>query len=155
MRDPEGIRDQTFADTWQDANMETSQLLALIWDSLQPVAEGRAAARLELDRVRADGSTALLDAVSTALDVLDGTRGSANLQAVVALTDGEENSSSRTADEVERRLRHADALFFGIAHGDDSGRELLGRLARSCGGHSLVPDEHGIQAAYEPISRHL
>jgi Ca-activated chloride channel family protein len=121
---------------------------------LQPVMAGRAVVRLELDRVRADGNTALLDAVSAALDVLDGATDAANLQAVVALTDGEENSSSRTADEVERRMRDADALFFGIAYGD-AGRALLERLARSCGGHSLVTDEQGIQAAYELISRHL
>lgn len=122
---------------------------------MQPVAAGRAEVQLELDRVRAGGSTALLDAVNTALDVLDDSAGAANLQAVVALTDGEENASSCPTERVERRLRDTDALFFGIAYGDDSGRALLERLAHSCGGHSLVTDEHGIQAAYELISRHL
>jgi Mg-chelatase subunit ChlD len=122
---------------------------------LRPVAASRAAVRLELDRVGAGGFTALLDAVSAALDVLDRAAGAANLQAVVALTDGEENASARTAEQVERRLRDADVLFFGIAYGDDAGRALLERLARSCGGHSLVTDEYGIQAAYELISRHL
>jgi Mg-chelatase subunit ChlD len=122
---------------------------------LQPVTGARAEAGARLSRILATGPTALLDAVSAALDLLEGTAGGTNLKAVVALTDGEENSSSHTTVEVERRLRDADVLFFGIAYGNDAGRKLLEQLARSCGGHSVVTDENGIRAAYELISRHL
>ncbi|GIE97654.1 vWA domain-containing protein [Paractinoplanes rishiriensis] len=122
---------------------------------LQPVESSRAAVPSVLGRLLAGGSTALLDAVNAALDVLDGRPDPANLRAVVALTDGEENGSSCTVAEVERRLGDTDVLFFGIAYGGDAGRGVLERLAQACGGHSLVTDERGIQAAYQLLSQHL
>jgi Mg-chelatase subunit ChlD len=122
---------------------------------LQPVREARAEARARLGQISAGGQTALLDAISTALDVLDRAADGSNLRALVALTDGEENKSSHLVSDVEHRLRDADVLFFGIAYGDDAGRELLERLARSSGGHSLVTDEAGVRDAYELISRHM
>jgi hypothetical protein len=49
----------------------------------------------------------------------------------------------------ERHLGSNGYLFFGIAYGGAAGWALLETLARQSGGHSLVTDEDGIEAAYE------
>lgn len=122
---------------------------------LQAVETGRPAADAELRQTSAGGSTSLLDGISKALDVLDEADESDNLKAIVALTDGEENSSSTTESEVERRLGSGNRIFFGIAYGGGADRLLLERLARSGGGHSLVTDERDIQTAFDRLSAHL
>jgi Ca-activated chloride channel family protein len=122
---------------------------------LQPVTVGRAAVETALARAKADGGTALLDAVGMALDVLDGADSTGNIKALVVLTDGEENRSSSTVKGTISRLDTTDQVFFGIAYGNQVGRRLLATLAGASGGHSLVTDEDGIESAYEVLARHL
>jgi Mg-chelatase subunit ChlD len=123
--------------------------------ALQPLSAARTAVRQELARVDGGGGTALLDGVNQALDILDSSDAAQNLKAMIVLTDGEENSSFRTLDDVERRLGSSGYLFFGIAYGGAAGRALLESLARHSGGHSLVTDEDGIETAYELLSQHM
>jgi Ca-activated chloride channel family protein len=122
---------------------------------LQPVTIGRAAVETALAQATASGGTALLDAVGLALDVLHGTDSTGNIKALVVLTDCEENRSLSTVNGASHRLGTTEQVFFGIAYGDHAGRELLTMLARASGGHSLVTDKDGIDAAYETLSRHL
>jgi len=122
---------------------------------LQPVTVGRAAVETALAQAKADGGTALLDAVGMALDVLDAADSTGNIKALVVLTDGEENRSSSTVKGTISRLDTTDQVFFGIAYGNQAGRRLLATLAGASGGHSLVTDEDGIETAYEVLARHL
>jgi Mg-chelatase subunit ChlD len=122
---------------------------------LQPLPTAGPLIRRSLAAASARGSTALLDGVDAALDMLEGSGSPDNLKVIVVLTDGEENTSRTTVAQVAHRLRRSGYLFFGIAYGRDAGCELLQSLASSGGGHSLVTDESGIAAAYELLAQHV
>jgi hypothetical protein len=69
-----------------------------------------------LDRMRAQGSTALYDAIYMAVEQMRGARGSETR--IVVLTDGEDNASQRTLAEVTAYVDQYPALTLDILHID-------------------------------------
>jgi uncharacterized protein YegL len=79
--------------------------------------------------LHAGGWTALLDAVLLACDQV--TSWTDRMQAVVILTDGHDNRSTTSWDDLESRLLNATdtPVIFALAYGDDADYALLSRLA--------------------------
>jgi VWFA-related protein len=91
--------------------------------------------------IPAGGQTALYDAVIAALDHLQ--KAERQKHVLVVLSDGEDNASRRSEDEMMRRAAQSNALIYAVstARLDTSvGNErLLRKLARSSGGELYTP----------------
>jgi Ca-activated chloride channel homolog len=105
--------------------------------------------------VPAGGKTALHDAVIAGLDHLASS--DRQKRVLVVLSDGEDNASRQSEDEMLRRAERSDALIYTVstARLDVSvGNErLLRKLARSTGGSIYVPKaERDVVAAFADIA---
>jgi Ca-activated chloride channel family protein len=101
-----------------------------------PFSTDRAAARRALEAARVSGETALYDAAAVALRKLRATSGR---RAVVLFTDGGDNRSRMSIDQVVDLARATEASVFTVAQGDAELRVLLrglDRLARETGGRA-------------------
>ena len=78
---------------------------------------------------RAEGHTALFDAVEMAISKLETSGDSGHIWAIVGLTDGQENNSSVTLETLRSHLRNSGRIrFYGIAYGVGAG---ISRCKRS------------------------
>jgi VWFA-related protein len=94
-----------------------------------------------ITRTHAGGGTAMLDALTELPRLLEGATGR---QAVVLITDGYDENSSRTANDALRAVKAAQATLFvvGIAGGAGisiKGERALRRLAEQSGGRAFFP----------------
>lgn len=104
--------------------------------------------------VPAGGQTALHDAVIAGLDQLAGAERQKHV--LVVLTDGEDNASKQSEDDMLRRAERSNALIYAVSTKrlDTSvGNErLLRKLARSTGGELYTPrTERDVVAAFAEI----
>jgi VWFA-related protein len=97
-----------------------------------------------------DNPTAFFDAVALSAKTLRQSAGPETRQAVIALSDGEDNRSRRTFSEVLSELQHDDTIFYSINPAGPSIRlnEIslkaqadLSALAMETGGHAFVSDK--------------
>lgn len=105
--------------------------------------EGDPAARLRaVDRLRAWGSTALYDAMLKGLDLLESQRGR---RALVLFTDGEDQISHATVEDVERRIEASATPVYVIAQGkgmrEERLKRVLDRLAGISGGRAFYTEK--------------
>ena len=88
-----------------------------------------------------DGRTALYDAVMAGLDRLDA--GTRSRKVLIVLSDGGDNMSHATLDQVLERARHTDATIYTIGlfePGDpDANPGVLKSLAQMTGGERFLP----------------
>ena len=127
-----------------------------------PVAPfGTARQRLEgvVDDLFPDGETAFYDATEQGLRAIQRLKDPTRINAVVALTDGEDNASERVGAEdlVERLERQAriEGLairVYTIAYGSEPNRVALRAIARASGGKDFEGDPDDIGAVYRSIS---
>jgi len=107
--------------------------------------------------MEADGYTALLDAVWQAQDDLQTVADAKAINAIVVMTDGQENDSYR--DMADLRQAFADArtpvVVFTIAFGNDADDSLLQELARIGGGQFRRADETDIEELYRILSTYF
>lgn len=92
-----------------------------------PFSTDRGPARAALEEARVSGETALYDATAVALRKL---REQAGRRAVVLFTDGEDNRSRLTIDQVVDLARANEASVFAVAQGVAEAKSLLRGLAR-------------------------
>jgi Ca-activated chloride channel family protein len=100
------------------------------------------AARVKaVDRLAAWGTTSLYDVILQGVDMLDRATGR---KALVVFTDGEDQGSVSTRDDVLRRLEETDATMYMIGQGRGTSERdlqaLMQRLARQSGGRAFFPD---------------
>jgi VWFA-related protein len=98
-----------------------------------------------IDQYKADGGTALYDALYNSLTRLKFVQGR---RAVVVLTDGKDENNPGTApgsvhtvDDVIARAKEVDAAIFAIGLGTRVDRALLERLAEISVGRAYFPDD--------------
>lgn len=99
--------------------------------------------RAGLSQYRAGGRTALHDAVIAALDHLD--RASHQKRVLVVLSDGKDNASRHTRDQMLDRVTRSSALVYTVSSanrrtGLEADPRLLRRLADVSGGVAYFPD---------------
>lgn len=95
--------------------------------------------------VQTRGDTALYDAVYLGLEKV--MRGTHSKKILLVISDGEDNDSRYTFQEIKRRLQESDAIvyaigvggYFSVVKGGLNGREILKELASTSGGKAFFP----------------
>ncbi len=107
--------------------------------------------------MEADGYTALLDAVWQAQDDLQTVADTSAINAIVVMTDGQENDSYRDMDDLRAVFQNAatPVVVFTIAFGSDADDGLLQELARIGGGQFRRADETDIEELYRILSTYF
>jgi len=104
------------------------------------------------------GQTALYDAVAKGLDELQA--GSRDKKVLVVVSDGGDNASRRTLDQVMKLAEESTAVIYtvGVFDRDDPDQNpgVLHRLARATGGEAFLPAElDDVVAICERIARDI
>jgi Ca-activated chloride channel homolog len=151
------------AQAFAESSNPEDQIFALAFDedvrsalpASAPFTSDTATLRAALDRtLNTRGRTALFDAVDAGLRYLN--RGSRERKVLVVVSDGGDNASHVTFDDMLRRAEASNALIYTVAIVDelDEGRnpKLLKRLAQATGGEAFAP--HDIRQVVD-VLRHI
>jgi VWFA-related protein len=115
--------------------------------------------RATLSGLRAGGKTALHDAVIAALDHVE--TASHQKHVIIVLSDGDDNASRHTRDEMLARAEASDAIIYTVAtneprFGGDGDPGLLRRLAEIGGGLAYFPrSEAQVVAAFTEVAENI
>jgi VWFA-related protein len=116
-------------------------------------------AKRMLDQIVARGMTAIYDGITAALDLMAYAKHTR--QVLILVSDGGDNASKATRDEVLRRVHDSDAVVYSVALvdrlvGRDSNPRLLKRLAKATGGEFYAPrDVDDVPDAFARISKDI
>ena len=106
-----------------------------------PFTDNLAQLQIVLSDIKADGETALYDAIAVALDHLQ--QGSCDKKVLILISDGRDNASKRTLAQVIEMARHSGAIIYavGIYEADgDQNPDVLKRFAKATGGEAFFPE---------------
>ncbi len=118
----------------------------------------RADLNAQIDQMNATGGTALLDATYDVTNDLLARGDAAAINAIVVMTDGQENESSRSLAAIEQLLAtesQTQFVIFTVAFGQDADEGLLRRLAEIGEGQLRHADETEIEELYRIISTYF
>jgi VWFA-related protein len=122
-----------------------------------PLTSDRASIQAAIARMGSLGQTALHDAIFAGLSQLD--KGAMQRRALVLISDGGDNVSRRTLEQVIDRARRTDALIFSIAIIDESPEsnlKALKDLALATGGEVWVPRRiEDVRWAFEQVAEDI
>ena len=126
---------------------------------LQPLTDaGRAELRTAINQIQAKGNTALIDGVWQAYTALQLQGDLEAINAIVVMTDGQENHSEQSLASLRRRIEREDGLpvvIFTIAFGSDADEALMRSIAEIGGGQFRRADETDIEELYKIISTYF
>lgn len=111
-----------------------------------------------IDDMEAFGGTALVDAVYAAISDIAAQNDPGAINAIVVMTDGQENESYYRLHDLEALLDSTGTqrpVIFTIAFGDDADEPLLTEMARIGGGQFRRADETDIEELYRIISTYF
>jgi Ca-activated chloride channel family protein len=98
--------------------------------------------QLALSRVKADGETALYDAVAEALEHLK--QGDRDKKVLVVVSDGGDNASKHKLAEITAQVAQSNVIIYTIGIFDDQDVDrnpgVLKRLAKETGGEAFLPE---------------
>ncbi|MBI5302278.1 MAG: VWA domain-containing protein, partial [Chloroflexi bacterium] len=128
--------------------------------ALQDIGTQRVALKNRVGAFKADGRTALLDAVAFAYDDLQKRGDKERINAIVAMTDGIENASSTNTNALVQKIRRGNqsgvpVIIFSIAYGNDADFNALNALAEVTGGFSRRADPETIRKLYKILSTYF
>lgn len=128
-------------------------------EALRPLTD---AGRQQLTNIiygmRAEGNTALLDAVATAYDYLLQNGDTEAINAIVVMTDGKENASDFSVSDLQRHFGdtgQVQIVVFTIGFGSDVDAAMLQDVANIGHGQFRRADETDIQELYKIISTYF
>ncbi|MCX7669505.1 MAG: VWA domain-containing protein [Anaerolineae bacterium] len=126
---------------------------------LDTLAQNRPALTREIDGLQANGNTAFLDAVRTAYRRLQQTGDTERINAIVAMTDGRENASRITLQQLTAEIRAGNqklpVVIFAIAYGSDADYKVLEALAQASGGQVRAGTPETIKELYKILSSYF
>ena len=101
-----------------------------------------------------DGGTAFYDAVSYAISVLENEGVSGRVNIIIALTDGFDEDSQLTANEVISKLQGASVpvLLFALAYGEEYDLPVLEQLAEATGGVAYPATPEDLERLFALLS---
>lgn len=111
-----------------------------------------------VNRLVPGGGTAVYDATARAVDLIAGLHDQTRINAVVVLTDGDDNESRLKAAQVISSLRRRgedqekNIRVFTIAYGSEANRSVLESIAAASGGKGYTGDPKEIEGVYRQIS---
>ena len=112
----------------------------------------------QINRMEALGGTALIDAVYSAVTDMQAQADSQAINALVVMTDGQENESNYSQRDLSALIRsqpEARLVIFTIAFGDDADEPLLRDIAEIGNGQYRRADETDIDELYRIISTYF
>lgn len=125
---------------------------------LDEMGANRVALEMAVDRMEAQGDTALLDGVYEAHQRLQDLGDSERINAIVVMTDGRENNSEtslrRLVAELEKNSS-TQVVVFCIAYGDDADMDTLRWIAEPTGGQVRKGDPETILDLYKILSTYF
>ncbi len=126
---------------------------------IQPLDDaGRSSLNRAIDQLQAAGNTALIDSVWEAYSELTLRGDPEAINAIVVMTDGQENNSRHSLAELQRRIqqeRGTSVVIFTIAFGNDADEKLLRSMAETGGGQFRRAKETDIEELYKIISTYF
>jgi Ca-activated chloride channel homolog len=126
--------------------------------SIDPFSQDRARLLGQIGQLFPGGETAVYDATEAGLKAIQGLHDPTRINAVVVLTDGEDNQSHQTATELANKLQQqarSEGLtvrVYTIAYGAEANRGELQQIAGASGGKGYQGDTSDIEAVYRSIS---
>jgi Ca-activated chloride channel family protein len=113
----------------------------------------------EVEGLVAGGNTALLDAIASGYARLWRLDDQERINAVVVMTDGRENASQISTEELVRGIQEANQenriVIFAVAYGDDADYETLEEVARASGGQVREGSPETIRDLYKILSSYF
>jgi Ca-activated chloride channel family protein len=126
---------------------------------LDTLAKNRAALTRQIDGLQANGNTAFLDAVRTAYRRLQQSSDGERINAIVAMTDGRENASRVTLQQLAAEVRAGNqktpVIIFSVAYGSDADMKALEALAEASGGQVRTGTPETIRELYKILSSYF
>jgi Ca-activated chloride channel family protein len=126
---------------------------------LDTLANNRSALAQEVNRLEANGNTALLDAVRTAYVRLQRQADPERINAIVAMTDGKENASAVSLRQLVSEIRSGNeqvpVVIFCIAYGRDADYDVLQAIADASGGQVREGTTETIRDLYKILSSYF
>jgi Ca-activated chloride channel family protein len=125
---------------------------------LDELGQSRAALEAAVGQLQAAGDTALLDAVYDAHERLERLGDTERINAIVVMTDGQENNSRVGLDALVRKLEQESpvpVVIFCIAYGRDADMVTLRAIAEPTGGQVREGDLETIRDLYKILSTYF
>jgi Ca-activated chloride channel family protein len=125
---------------------------------LDELGNSRAALESAVNQLQAEGDTALLDGVRVAHERLQDLDDTERINAIVVMTDGQENNSATSLRHLIRELSDDSGLpvvVFCIAYGHDADMDTLREIAEPSGGQVYVGDLETIRDLYKILSTYF
>jgi Ca-activated chloride channel family protein len=127
---------------------------------LQELAQNRAALNQTIDRLEAQGDTSLLDAVDLGYQRLQDLGDTERINALVVMTDGQENRSSIGLDTLVQRIQSGNqagvpVIIMSIGYGRDADEDTLRALSEASGGQYYTGDLETIRRLYKILSTYF
>jgi Ca-activated chloride channel homolog len=125
---------------------------------VEPFSKDRAALLSQINQLFPGGETAVYDASEAGLRAIQKLHDPSRINAVVVLTDGEDNQSNQTAGELahtldqQARSEGLTVRVYTIAYGQEANRAELMRIAAASGGKGYSGDTSDIESVYRSIS---
>jgi Ca-activated chloride channel family protein len=127
---------------------------------LQELAQNRAQINATIDRLQAEGDTALLDAVDLGYQRLQALGDTERINALVVMTDGRENHSRIGLETMVERIKSGNQtgvpiIILAIGYGNDADEGTMRALAESSGGQYYAGDLDTIRRLYKILSTYF
>ncbi len=108
-----------------------------------------------LSMVKTGGNTALYDAVYLGMDRVS--RGSHKKRAVIIISDGMDNNSRYSYQEMRRYMKEADVIIYaaGVYGSEYEGHPFLEQLSESTGGKAYFATDGSLDEIFERIALEL
>jgi Ca-activated chloride channel family protein len=127
---------------------------------LEELGKNRAELERAVSALQAGGNTALLDGVRAAYVRLQQMNDRERINAIVALTDGQENASSVSLRQLTREMQQGNrsgvpVVIFAVAFGKDADMNVLRALADATNGQVRKGDLETIRQLYKILSTYF
>jgi Mg-chelatase subunit ChlD len=155
---------KTAAKAYVDQMRSGDQAGVMIYNTrstyVQELTQDKNVLKSAIDNIQTGGDTAMYDAVFAAEEILRDVQGR---KAIIAVTDGLDNSSSRNEDDVANAIGPSGLSISTIGLGDPSTSEqpgldeagLRSLAQRSGGGYSFAGDAASLSALFQMYGREL
>src|SRR3954452_10808103 len=127
-------------------------------EPIQEVATNLPVLKQRVNALLPDGETAFFDATSAGYDAVRALHDDTRINAVVVLTDGQDNQSHKSLGSLVSKLKAQSqseqqvVRVFTIAYGQGAERDKLAQIAKASGGEEFSGDPDEIEAVYRTIS---
>jgi Ca-activated chloride channel family protein len=127
-------------------------------EPVRPFTQNRSALERAVNDMIPDGETAVYDATEAGFREIQGMRDDSRINAVVVLTDGEDNQSdisdAELVSELQRQAKSEGLAVrvYTIAYGSQANTAVLNNIARASGGKAFEGDPENIDSVYRSIS---